>query len=125
MPLAISSLRPSHESPSRGLESWLDPAAVQHRAVVVRALLALINRDAGQLLIGFKDDGLPRQGAPNFDLRQNYHADRIHDLIAAHASDRFEVEVESFVDGSTGRVRLTVPAGVLVPVAVRSAQTPL
>ena len=119
--MAASPLRPPQESLSQELKSWLDPAVPQHKAVVVRALLALRNRNGGQLLIGFKDDGQPRPDAPSFDLRQTYHADRIQDLIAAHASDRFEVEVEVFEDGGADRVRLTAPAGVLVPVAVRSA----
>lgn len=119
--MAPSPLRSPQESLSLELKSWLDPNVPQHKAVIVRALLALRNRNGGQLLIGFKDDGQPRLDAPSFDLRQAYHADLIQDLIGAHASDRFEVEVEIFEDGGADRVRITAPAGVLVPVAVRSS----
>jgi hypothetical protein len=113
--------RPPQESLSLELKTWLDPASPQHKAVAVRGLMALRNRNGGQLLIGFKDDGEPRSDAPNFDLKKAYHADLMQDLIAAHASQRFEVEVEVFNYAGAERVRITAPAGVIVPVAVRSA----
>jgi hypothetical protein len=103
------------------LKSWLDPSTPQHKAVIVRAILALRNRNGGQLLIGFSNDGQPRSDPPNFDLHKAFHPDQVQDLVAAHASERFEVEVEFFEVAGIEHVRLTAPVGVIVPVAVRSS----
>jgi len=48
------------ESLSVELKSWLDPLRPEHRAVIVKALVALRNRDGGALYVGFRDDGKSR-----------------------------------------------------------------
>ncbi|MDF2435209.1 MAG: hypothetical protein JWP44_4840 [Mucilaginibacter sp.] len=108
------------ESLSLELKGWLDPLHPPHRAVIVKAIIALRNRDGGDLYIGFQNDGTPRSDRPDFDLRKHYHADAIQDLIARHASERFEVAVEFITLSDADCVRIKVPPGVLVPVAVRT-----
>src|SRR4051812_19150010 len=76
------------------LKRWLDLSRVEHRAKVVRALLALRNRNGGYLLLGFDDrTGLPDHTDAPPDPITAFHADKIQELVTKHASEPFEIEV--------------------------------
>lgn len=100
------------------LKSWLDPGRLEHRAVIVRTLIALRNHGGGALLIGFTDGGKPRDDAPPFDVEQAYHPDRVQDLVSRHASARFEVAVTLLEHEGRRYPRIEVSPGVRTPVRV-------
>lgn len=112
--------RPS-EALAVELKTWLDPRKPQHKAVLVKGLIALRNHGGGKLMIGYRDDGRPRDDGPPFDLRTEYHADAIQDLVSRHASERFEIDVEIRTDDEIETAVVTVPAGVRTPVRVKTS----
>ena len=105
------------------LKSWLDPSRLEHRAVIVRTLIALRNHGGGSLFIGFKDDGSPRPDAAGFDVRTTYHPDLVQELVSRHASNRFTVTTEIVETSGIDYVRIDVEAGVRTPVRVTTSIT--
>jgi hypothetical protein len=103
------------------LKSWLDPERPEHKAVIVRTLLALRNHGGGVLLIGFTDNGKPRDDVPSYDVEQRYHPDRIQELVSRYASARFEVEVTLLEYEERRYPRIEVSSGIRTPVRVTTA----
>src|SRR5688572_8628025 len=101
------------------LKRWIDPADLAAKAKIVKALMALRNRNGGFLVIGFDDKtGLPA-GVPPADLREAFRPDEIQKLVSQHSSEPFEVAVE-FVDrGGQDYPAIQVPPGVTIPVAIK------
>jgi len=103
------------------LKSWLDPERPEHKAVIVRTLIALRNHGGGALWIGFSDNGRPKDDDAPFDVEPRYHVDRIQDLVSRHASPRFEVTVGIVEHQGRRYPRIEVPAGIRTPVRVATA----
>lgn len=102
------------------LKSWLDPAKPPHQAVIVKTLIALRNHGGGTLLIGFQDDGRPREDDAPYDIAARYHLDRIQELVSRYASEPFEVRVELLDRNARQHPRINVAAGVRTPVRVKA-----
>jgi hypothetical protein len=101
------------------LKAWIDPTTPVAQAKIVRAALALRNRNGGFVVIGFDDKTfLPAPHAPT-DVRATFRPDDIQQLISRYASHPFEVAVEfAERDGKEYPV-VAVPSGVTVPVAIK------
>lgn len=101
------------------LKSWIDPATPSAQAKIVKAALALRNRNGGFLVVGFDDKTyLPAPGAPT-NARSTFRADEIQQLVSRYASQPFEITLEfADRDGQEYPV-IAVPSGVTVPVAIK------
>jgi hypothetical protein len=103
------------------VKNWIDPNSVEGQAKIVKAALALRNRNGGELVIGFNDKTLlPEVNAPLPEVRSMFRLDPIQALVTKFASEPFEVCVGfSTRDGQDHPVIL-IPAGVQIPVAAKS-----
>jgi len=102
-------------------KSWLDPKQHLDAAKIIRACLALRNRNGGHLVIGFKDRPLePDKIREPRNIRDLFHADEIQALISNHASIIFEVRTEFVEHEGTRYPVVVVPPGVMVPVAAKA-----
>ncbi len=113
-------LKIPREGLSRELKSWVDPAVPAQKANLVKAILALRNRDGGMLAVGFDNgtgDALPTEQG---DWRTVYHVDAIQSLVSKHASQTFEVEVEWFRSDAAEHPVIVVASRVRTPVAVKT-----
>lgn len=100
---------------------WLDPSQNLDAAKIVRACLALRNRNGGHLFIGFKDQPLgPDKTRVPSNIRDLFHGDKIQELISKYASKPFDVRVEFVEHEGTSYPIIIVPPGVLVPVAAKA-----
>lgn len=117
-PSELSSDLIASEGLALELKPWLDPERPEHRAVIVRTLIALRNHGGGALLIGYADTGKPRVDDAPFDVQQRYHIDRIQDLVSRHASARFEIMVTLVEQSGRRYPRIDVPPGIRTPVRV-------
>jgi hypothetical protein len=101
------------------IKRWLDPDEPDGIAKIVKAALAIRNRNGGYIVIGFDDKSLqPDQvGRPPQDVRGTFHLDKIQGLISAFASEPFEIAVGfGLRDGQEYPV-IIIPEGVIAPVA--------
>ena len=112
--------RPS-ESLAIEVKAWIDPAAPEGAAKIVRALLALRNHGGGYLLIGFNNgDFSPCQsGAPD-SVAEAYHIDKLQGLVGKYASEPFEIEIEYPTRDGHSYPVIAVPSGVRTPVVAKS-----
>jgi hypothetical protein len=111
--------RPS-ESLNLEVKSWIDPSAPEGAAKIVRAALALRNRNGGYLVVGFKDKTLePDIGNEPPDVRAAFHLDKIQGLVSRHASELFEIGVGFGVRDGREYPVIKIPDGVLWPVAAK------
>jgi hypothetical protein len=102
------------------LKSWIDPAQPAGQAKIVKAALALRNRNGGFLVVGFDDrTATPAQGAPP-NARAIFRPDDIQKLVSQYASEPFEVAVEFAGRNGLEHPVIAVPPGVTVPVAIKS-----
>lgn len=109
------------EGLNQELKRWLDPSIKVDQAKIIKATLALYNRNGGYLIVGFDDKTRYPEPAAPANVRQTFSTDRIQELISRHASDRFEIAVGfGERDGQEYPV-LVVPPGVRVPVAIGRA----
>lgn len=106
------------ESLNVEVKAWIDPATPEGQAKIVRAALALRNRDGGFLLIGFDDKTMKSVPVPGgLDVRAAFHVDRIQQLVSHYASEPFEISVGfGQRDGQLHPV-IAIPSGVRTPVA--------
>src|SRR5262245_26977815 len=111
-------------APAEGLnvevKRWIDPDANVGIEKIVKATMALRNRNGGYLVIGFDDSTLqPNRGNEPADVRGTFHLDKIQGLVSKYASDLFEIAVGySQRDGIFYPV-IAVPPGVRTPVAAK------
>jgi hypothetical protein len=112
--------RPS-ESLNVEVKAWISPSDPSGVAEIVRACLALRNRNGGYLIIGFNDKTLqPELGNEPPDVRAAFHNDKVQGLISRYASDHFEVGVAfGMLDGREYPV-IVVPEGVRTPIAAKA-----
>lgn len=113
-------LRP-RESFAVEIKSWFDPRDSLGTAKLIKAIFALRNQDGGFLVIGIDDRTLTRITPPRDQpIQEWFHQDNIQQLISKYASQAFEVLVDfENVDDYDYPV-ISVPAGVVTPVACRA-----
>jgi hypothetical protein len=82
------------ESLTVEVKSWIDPKSPAGCAKIVKASLALRNRNGGFLLIGFNDKTLqPELATAPANVKQMFHVDTVQGLVSRYSSDPFEVGV--------------------------------
>jgi hypothetical protein len=111
--------------PSEGLnvevKTWIDPDAPDGMAKIIRAALALRNRNGGYLLIGFDDKTLqPDIGKAPRDVRAAFPLDKIQGLVSRHSSDLFEVGVAFGLRDGREYPVVKIADGVRWPVAAKA-----
>ncbi len=110
--------------PAEGLsvevKRWIDPDSNAGIEKIVKASLALRNRNGGFLIVGFDNNTLsPDIGHEPANVRDAFHVDKIQGLISRYSSELFEVGVGfSQRDGIDYPV-IVVPDGVRTPVAAK------
>jgi hypothetical protein len=103
------------------IKNWIDPTSPQGKAKIVRAALALRNRNNGELVIGFNDMTLlPETTGVPADIEQAFHLDKIQEIVTKYASDTFEIAVEFGERDGLKHPVIVIPPGVRVPVAATS-----
>ena len=108
------------EGLSQELKSWVDPTVPAQKAGLVKAIMALRNRDGGMLAVGFDDDTGEAIATGRSDWRAAYHVDAIQGLVSRHASQPFEVAVEWFGSAVAEHPVIVVANGVRTPVAMKA-----
>ena len=76
------------------LKTWLELGTPEHKAKLVRTLLALWNYNGGFILIGFDDKTSNPSPNPPADPIAVYHPDTLQGLVGTYASEPFPIEVE-------------------------------
>jgi hypothetical protein len=103
------------------LKNWIDPTTVEGQSKIVRAALALRNRDGGELVIGFHDKTrLPDTNNIPEDVRKTFHPDAIQGLISKYASEVFEVAIGYGERQNQLYPVIIVPPGVKTVVAAKA-----
>lgn len=109
------------ESLAVELKDWFEPGTPEGQAKIVRACIAMRNRNGGYVFIGFDNNtAQPNVGGYAGDVRADFHADEINKLVNGYASDKFEVHVHFAVRDDQDFPVLEVDAGVKTPVASKS-----
>jgi hypothetical protein len=103
------------------IKAWISPTEPSGKAKIIKAAIALRNRDGGFIIIGFNDKTLEpeRQGMPD-DVRMEFHVDVIQGIVTKHSSEAFEIAVEFVEKDGIVHPVIVVPAGVKTPVAARA-----
>lgn len=100
------------------IKNWIDPTSPQGKAKIVRAALALRNRNGGELVIGFNDQTLkPETTGIPANVEQAFHPDKIQEIVTKYASDTFEIAVEFGERDGLKHPVIVIPSGVRAPVA--------
>jgi hypothetical protein len=103
------------------LKNWVDPTTAEGQAKIVRAVLALRNRDGGELIIGFNDTTrLPDTDNIPPDVRETFHPDAIQRLVSKYAHDLFEVAIGYGERQNQLYPVIVVPHGVRTVVAAKA-----
>jgi hypothetical protein len=103
------------------IKNWIDPTTPEGRAKIVRAALALRNRNGGELVIGFNDQTLrPEITGMPANVEQAFHPDMIQEIVTKYASDTFEIAVEFEERDGLKHPVIVIPPGVRAPVAATS-----
>src|SRR5271168_859046 len=106
------------ESLNTELKRWIDPTQPAGIGKIVRATLALRNRNGGFLVVGFDNSTY----APDVEHeppnpKELFHVDLIQGIVSKYASDLFEIEVLWGEREGRQYPVVVVPSGVRVPVA--------
>jgi hypothetical protein len=111
--------RPS-ESLNVEIKRWINPADPEGQAKIIRAVLAIRNRNGGFFLIGFDDKTLlPEQTSTPTDVQTIFHLDVIQALISKYASEPFEIAVGFGARNGQKYPVVVIPEGVRTPVAIK------
>jgi hypothetical protein len=111
--------RPS-EALNVEVKRWIDPSANSGIEKIVKAVLALRNRNGGYLVIGFGDTTLaPDVGHEPTDIRNAFHVDVIQGHISRYTSEPFEVGVGFGARNGIDYPVIAIPPGVQTPVAAK------
>jgi hypothetical protein len=112
-------LRPG-ESLNVELKRWIDPNECSGIAKIVRASLAIRNRNGGYLIFGFDDKTLqPDIGHELPDVRSAFHVDKIQTIISRFSSELFEIGVTFVARDAQDYPVISIPSGVRTPVAAK------
>jgi len=112
----------AHPSESLNVEikRWLDLKTPEDIAKIVKATLAIRNRNGGLFLIGFDDESLlPDFDNKRSDVRAAFHLDTVQGLISRYASEPFEIGVSFGLRDDVEFPVIVVPEGVTVPVTAK------
>lgn len=110
--------------PAEGLnievKRWIDPTSKAGMEKIIKASLALRNRNGGYIVVGF-DDGtlLPDTGHEPSNVRDSFHLDVIQGLVSRYSSDLFEIGVGFSQRNSIDYPVIIIPPGVRTPVAAK------
>jgi hypothetical protein len=115
-----SLLERPRESSAVELKAWFDPQEQEGIARIVRTTFALRNQNGGFLVIGVHDTGLNHLPPPGFPVRERYHLDLIQQIVSRYASQSFEVTVDFEKFGEYEYPVISVPGGIVTPVACRA-----
>jgi hypothetical protein len=108
------------ESLNVEVKRWIDPTAPNGIAKIVRAALALRNRNGGYLVIGFDDKTLqPDTSNEPQDVRAAFHVDKIQGMISRYSSEIFEIAVAFAEQDGREYPVIIVPEGIKTPVAAK------
>lgn len=107
------------ESIDTELKEWIDPGSDEGKAKIAKGCIALFNANGGYLIIGFKNDGKPAEGAPA-EVRNTFHTDVIQGIVGKYASHPIPVDVEFAERDGVVYPILCVPGGVQTPCAAKS-----
>jgi hypothetical protein len=108
------------ESLNVELKRWLDPDSPVGIEKIIKATLALRNRNGGYLVIGFDDNTLlPDSGHEPTDIRSGFHIDKIQGHVSRYSSELFEIAVAFGVRDGIEHPVIVVPSGIRAPVAAR------
>lgn len=106
------------------IKRWLNPDSAAGIEKIVKASLALRNRNGGYLVIGFDDATLlPDSGHEPADIRGAFHIDKIQGHVSRFSSELFEIAVAFSVRDGVEHPVLIVPSGIRVPVAAKRGLT--
>jgi hypothetical protein len=110
--------------PAEGLnvevKRWIDPTTNSGIEKIVKAALALRNRNGGYLVIGFDNTTLaPDSGHEPPDVRGTFHIDVIQGQISRYSSEPFEVAVGFSLRNGIDHPVVVVAPGVQIPVAAK------
>jgi hypothetical protein len=109
------------ESLNVEIKRWIDPREAEGQAKIVRAVLALRNRNGGHLVIGFDDKTLaPDDGNPPSDVKSPFHPDAMQALVSRYSSEPFEVGVGYGERRGQIFPIIFVPSGVQVPTVAKA-----
>lgn len=113
--------RPS-ESLNVEIKRWISTDEPNGIAKLVRAVLALRNRNGGYIVIGFDNKTLkPDIENEPANVREAFHFDKIQGLISRYASELFEVGVAFASREEREYPVIVVPEGIRSPVAAKAA----
>lgn len=102
------------------LKSWITPDNPDGQSKIVKAVMALYNRNGGYLLIGFDNQSLqPVTTSAPANIRSLYDQDTIQQLVSRYSSEPIEVQVDIRDLGGVLYPILRVPSGVKTVTAVK------
>lgn len=107
------------ESLNIELKAWIDPTSDEGREKVVRAALALRNRNGGYLVIGIDDKTRDVATGGPTDARALWKEDELQALVARYASDPFPLALRFPPRNGVELPLIAVPSGVQTPVALK------
>ena len=107
----------THPSESLGTEfkRWLDLTTDEHKAKIVKGVIALYNNNGGRLVIGLRDDGSLDPGKTEVEIREQWRADTVQEVVSKYISPPIEVATKIFPVGPAFMVVIEVPSGVRIP----------
>ena len=98
------------------LKGWLDLSQGEHKADLVKAILALANHGGGYVLIGY-DDATRGPLPQNVGSMGEYDQDTVNGIVHRYADPQIHVRVEHAPDGNgDDHPVIVVPGGHSVPV---------
>jgi hypothetical protein len=101
------------------VKSWLDPSQPAGVAKIVKAALALRNRNGGYLVVGFDNKMTPDKGNEPADVRGAFQLDTIQGIVSRYASTLFEIGVVFAALNGQEYPVIVIPEGVRTPVAAK------
>jgi hypothetical protein len=107
------------ESLNVEIKRWINPDEPDGVAKLIKAALAIRNRNGGFLLIGFDNNTLMPDGNRPKDVNLIFHVDKIQGIISKFASDVFEIAVGFGERNGHVYPVIVIPEGVTAPVAAR------
>lgn len=107
----------THPSESLGTEfkRWLDLSNDEHKAKIVKGVIALYNNNGGRLVIGLRDDGSIDSELPESEIRERWRAEAVQEIVSRYISPPIEVATKIIPMGSAFIVVIEVPSGVRMP----------
>ena len=103
------------------LKRWLRLSEPREAALLAKACLAMRNNNGGRIILGIDNATAKSIPTPTeFDAYQEYHADKLNEIVGKYSLPKFEVRV-GFKEYE-GRIHpeITVAGGITSPVISRS-----